>query len=184
MSDDDPVTQWITGLTTDDRHSAEKLWQRYCRRVAAIAKRILGSGSRGGADENDVAQSAFRSFFLRAKRGQFPQLEDRDDLWKLLATITIRKAIRRRQKNSRQPSAGEFLAEQIAAKDSHEMSVETQEEVARLVGLLDEKAQRVAGLLLEGRTTQEIADAIGASVATIERKRKLIRETWRRESAA
>lgn len=186
MTDDDPVTEWIAGLKAEDQAAAEKLWHRYCRRVAGIAKRILGTGLAGAADEHDVAQSAFRSFFLRASRGQFPQLEDREDLWKLLATITIRKAIKRRRKNARQKSThevGAYFAEELAAENSHELSVDMREEVTRLVGLLDEKTQQVAGLLLQGHTNQEIADQIGTSLATIERKRKLIRETWRREAA-
>jgi DNA-directed RNA polymerase specialized sigma24 family protein len=55
------------------------------------------------------------------------------------------------------------------------------DEVERLMGLLDEGSQRVVGCLLEGQTDKETAKACGVSVSTVERKRKLIRETWRRE---
>ena len=46
---------------------------------------------RRASDEEDVALSAFQSFYQGIARGRFPQLEDRDNLWRLLITITARK---------------------------------------------------------------------------------------------
>ena len=40
-----------------------------------------------------MALSAFDSFCRAAERGRFPQLNDRDDLWRLLVVIAERKAI-------------------------------------------------------------------------------------------
>ena len=48
---------------------------------------------RVAADEEDVALSAFDSFCRGAQRGRFPQLDDRDNLWRLLVVITSRKAV-------------------------------------------------------------------------------------------
>jgi DNA-directed RNA polymerase specialized sigma24 family protein len=132
----------------------------------------------------DVAQSAFRSFFLRARGASFPRLEDRRDLWNLLVTITIRKAIKQKRKEVRQPPAIEqvdFLKNHLARAPSHEFVVALRDEIQRLLCLLDKNSQRVVGQLLEGQTNEQIAAACGVSLATIERKRKLIRETWRRE---
>ena len=145
----------------------------------------MAAGPRGGADEEDVAQSAFRSFFIRARKGHFPQLNDRDDLWKLLVTITIRKAVKQKRKLARQPIAIEDVEEvnlQLAERPTPEFVVALQDEMQRLLGLLDATEQRVAGLILEGRTTEEIAAFCMLSRSTIERKRKLIRETWLRET--
>ena len=36
--------------------------------------------------------SAFESFRAGAEQGQFPDVGDREDLWRLLAVITVRKA--------------------------------------------------------------------------------------------
>ena len=44
-------------------------------------------------DEEDIAISAFRSFCDRAGKGQFPDLADRDHLWRVLFAITVRKAV-------------------------------------------------------------------------------------------
>ena len=53
-----------------------------------------------------MALSAFQSFCERAGRGQFPQLDDRDDLWRLLATITVRKALDTMRHQTRQKRGG------------------------------------------------------------------------------
>ena len=45
------------------------------------------------ADEEDVALSAFDSFFRSAEQGRFPRLSDRDDLWQILVLVTTRKAV-------------------------------------------------------------------------------------------
>ena len=45
--------------------------------------------------------SAFDSFCRRAERGQFPRLEDREDLWQVLFVLTVRKAIDHARHESR-----------------------------------------------------------------------------------
>ena len=184
MDSDDPITQWLADLQSDERAAAEKLWQRYWRRVAGMARKVLGARAGGGADEDDVAQSVFRTFFLRAQDGQFPQLEDRQDLWNLLVTITIRKAIKTKRRQLRQAPAVDnlhLIGEELSEPPGPDVAIILQDEINRLVGMLDETSQKVTGLLMEGYSNKDAADACGVSIATIERKRKLIRETWRRE---
>ena len=50
--------------------------------------------------------SAFHSLCDRVGRGQFPQLADRDDLWRLLVTITARKVISAVRHQTRQKRGG------------------------------------------------------------------------------
>ena len=182
MAEDDSVSRWLAGVKDGDGLAAEELWRAYWRRVAGMARRILARG-RGGSAE-DVAQSAFRSFFLRARDGRFPRLEDRHDLWNLLAIITVRKAIKHKRRQSRQPrdlAECDVVETQLSQDPSHEHVVAMREEVQRLMGLLDDTSRVIADRLLEGHTNLEAAEKCGVSVATIERKRRLIRETWRRE---
>jgi RNA polymerase sigma factor (sigma-70 family) len=182
MANDAPVSRWLAGVKQGDPLAAEQLWQAYWRRVAGMARKILARG-RGGNSE-DVAQSAFRSFFVRARDGRFPRLEDRHDLWNLLAVITVRKAIKHNRRQSQQPSATaeiELVESQLAREPSPEHVVAMRDEIQRLMGLLDDTSRVILRSLLAGRTNQEAADECQVSLATIERKRKLIRETWRRE---
>src|ERR1051326_5991770 len=92
MHTEGSITAWIGQLKAGRKDAAQPVWERYFQRLAGLACKKLGS-SRRATDEEDVALSAIHSFFLGAKKGRFPQLEDRDDLWKLLVTITERKAL-------------------------------------------------------------------------------------------
>ena len=86
------VTQMISLLKVGDREAAGQLWGRYFRKLVELARVRLRSMPRRAIDEEDVAVSVFDSFFRRAEQGQFPQLDDRDDLWQLLFVLTVRKA--------------------------------------------------------------------------------------------
>ena len=46
-----------------------------------------------GRRRGRVVQNAFHSFFRGVAAGRFPQLDDRDNLWRLLVVITARKAL-------------------------------------------------------------------------------------------
>ena len=95
MSDDDggSVTSWIVQLKQGNHDAAQKLWERDFEQLVRLARtRLIGSRRRvAEADEEDAALSAFESFCEGAARGQFPKLTDRDDLWRLLVVITLRK---------------------------------------------------------------------------------------------
>src|SRR5215213_5668002 len=92
MSADGSVSRWVTALKGGDAAAAQPLWERYHRQLVTLARRRLRSDRRS-ADEEDVVQSAFHSFFRGVARGRFPQLSDRDNLWRLLVVITARKAL-------------------------------------------------------------------------------------------
>ena len=89
------VTRMILDLRNDDpavRNAAARLiWERYFRDLLTLARKNLDKRIRLRTDEEDVTQSMFKSFCLRQQRGEF-DLAGRDELWRLLVTITIRKA--------------------------------------------------------------------------------------------
>ena len=100
------MSLWIDQLKAGDRAATEKLWGRYFQRLMGLARKRLEDRPRLGADAEDVALSAFDSFFRGAEAGRFPQLTDRDALWHLLVTITARKAQRLVRDQSRQKRGG------------------------------------------------------------------------------
>src|SRR5215831_12166142 len=93
MSSGGSVTRWVTALKGGDAAAAQALWERYHRRLVALAREKLRSARRRAADEEDVVQNAFHSFFRGVSQDRFPQLNDRDNLWRLLVVITARKAL-------------------------------------------------------------------------------------------
>ena len=192
------VTHWIRQLKGGDGAVATPIWQRYGRRLIGLARARLHGCPRRVADEEDVALSAFDSFCRGAMDGCFPRLSDRDDLWPLLARITIYKAIdlilyekRRRPRDGDlhgEGSAFPLLSSSLdvggfAQVEGRELPAEVvaaiQEECRRLMKLLDSKEQKIVQRKVEGYTHTEIADEFKCAVCTIERKVALIRKQWR-----
>src|SRR6516165_3804153 len=93
MASSHSVSHWIGQLRAGDQVAAQHLWEGYFRRLVGLARCKLQGLPRRAADEEDVALSAFASFCHGVECGRFPQLADRNDLWRLLVTITARKAI-------------------------------------------------------------------------------------------
>lgn len=178
------VSEWLAGLKTRDDRAVEQIWQRYYDQLVRLAQKNLGAlPHQEGAE--DVALSAFKSFCLRAQQGKFPQLQDRDDLWKLLITITLRKAWRQRKREAKHVlnAGADFLAEELAGEGpTPEMAAMVTDEFRRLFGLLnDPVVSAVVMMKLEGHTNQQVADIMEVSVATVERKLQLARKAWSAE---
>jgi DNA-directed RNA polymerase specialized sigma24 family protein len=190
---DGSVTRWISALKQGDQSAAQELWNAYFRRLVGLARARLRDVPRRIADEEDVALSAFDSFFRRAQAGRFPRLDDRNDLWQILVLITMRKAIDLRNYEAR-PSRGkgrvasltELTREGLAAmggdEPTPELAAQLVEEYRRLIERLgDPTLQDVATCKLEGYTDHEIAVRLGCVTRTIERKLALIRRIWANE---
>ena len=137
-----------------------------------------------------MALSAFGCFCRGAQQGRFPQLSDRDDLWQLLVTITVQKAIdhirhERRQKRgagavldeaalagTRDSGADEPGMEQILGREpTPEFAAQVAEECERLLHCLGEGSLRLIALKkMEGYSDEEIATQLGCARRTVVRK--------------
>src|SRR5262249_60097000 len=84
MPSEGSVTRVLGQLQAGDRAAVEQLWQRYFHRLVRLARSRLPGAVRRVVDGEDVALSAFASFCRCAEQGRFPQLLDRDGLWRLL----------------------------------------------------------------------------------------------------
>jgi DNA-directed RNA polymerase specialized sigma24 family protein len=195
------VSQWLRLLQSGDPAAAQPLWERYFHRLAGLARTKLEGRPRLGADEEDVALSAFASFCRGAEAGRFPQLADRDDLWRLLFTLTERKAqnlVRdeRRQKRGGGAVLGESALvragdsspaglEQVSGREpTPEFAAEVAEECRHLLDRLDDAELRaIAVWKMEGDSTPQIAARLGCALSTVERRLRLIRQIWESEEA-
>src|SRR5260370_36159205 len=88
MASDGSVTRWLKQLQVGDPVAVQQLWERYFPRVVGLARKKLQDAPQRMGDEEDVALRAFRSFWRNAGHGRFPQLRDRDGLWRLLLVLT------------------------------------------------------------------------------------------------
>ena len=198
---EDSVTRWIGDLKLGggSGEAARLLWERYFEQLARLAQSWLQSAARGVADGEDVALSAFDSFCRGTAEGRFPQLANRDELWRLLFTITARKAAnqRRRERQLKRgggrlvagvdldggAAKGDALA-QVAGTDlGPEYTAAVADEIRRLFTELPDESLRVVALLrMEGYSNEEIATALDSSLRSVERKVQLIRAAWERAS--
>ena len=195
MSESKNVSHWIDLVKDGDSAAADRIWRHYFQRLVHAVRGRLRGGDRAVTDEEDIALSVFDSFYDAAENGRFPDLSDRDDLWRLLLRMAARKVVDKRRRDQRQRRGGdvrvhsldpagdeERIIDAIGDEPSPEMALMMQETVERFfshlgVGPLGE----IAGAKLEGYSNAEIARRLGCSERTIERRLHLIREKCQQE---
>jgi DNA-directed RNA polymerase specialized sigma24 family protein len=157
----------------------QQLLGRYFQRLVQLARaRLKGAPGLAGNDE-DVALSEFKSLFLGAERDRFPQVADRDDLWRLLALMTVRKAIDLQRRHKRQEVPTLTVDEVLSREPPPELAAEMSDEYQRLLDRLgDTQLRAIALWKVEGYTNEEIAARLGCVVRSVERKLYHIRALW------
>jgi DNA-directed RNA polymerase specialized sigma24 family protein len=196
MAVDDSIRVWLERLQAGDEESARELWERYFPRLIQLARaRLRVLPRKAAADEEDVALSAFDSFCRRVRQGGFPDLRDRDGLWRVLMTVTARKAARLVRDQGRLKRGGGLVAGESALDagglnqvpgpaPSLALEAELSEQFVHLLdSLRDEDLKRIALWKLDGHTNAEIAGKLNCAPATVERRLALIRKTWERDEA-
>lgn len=203
MPDERSVTRWFRELEAGSNDAARELWQRYFRRLVGLARKQLGAAERRARDEEDVALSVFRCLCDGAARGQFAELADRHELWRLLAKMTGHKVIdHARFMNQVKRGGGRIRRGDVPGGDEDLRGTPVLDRVAdhsptpELLVILAEQHQRLMSLLepdglrqialwkLEGYTNEEIAARIGLTCRSVERKLRRIRRVWAREFEA
>jgi DNA-directed RNA polymerase specialized sigma24 family protein len=198
---DDEVTLWLGRLGQGDEAAAQAIWDRYYAGLVRLARQKLAGHPRPAAGEEDVAISAFRSFCHGVAEGRFPQLGDRNDLWRLLVTIAARKAAAEWKRHLAQRRGGGLVRgesafqrcdktpgpagiDQVLGREpTPELAAAVSEQLARLLTILDDDSLRqIAVAKLEGYTNQEIARRLDCALATVERRLGRIRKIWSRSA--
>lgn len=193
------ITHWIREYQNGNAAAAQPLWERYHCRLLGLARKALNGSTGRYSDEEDVVQNSFQSLFHGMVEGRFPRLDDRHDLWRLLVTLTARKAIDviRRENRGRNvlvtlPAASaitileaenaRFLERVVGDEPTPELAAQLFEEYEILLGRLNEPLlQKIAVWKLEGYTNGEIAEKIGCSRRTVIRKLDVIKLIWSEE---
>lgn len=199
MTAPDDLSNSLGELLDKAPQEAEAIWAEFFPRMLKLAKTKLGGMQLRTFDEEDVALSAMNSFFRGKNDGRFERLDSRDEMWRLLATITVRKVTAQRRKAmADKRGAGAIRGESIffnpANADSsmiaglgnfsdERLLPDTTEEILKncehlLEKLDDEKLRRTAIMRLEGFSNQEISDELGCSVARTKQRLQRIRELW------
>ncbi len=172
--------------------------QFYDRLVALVRKRIPTRARRIG-DEEDIALCALGTLFVRMEKGDFTDIETEDDIWRLLigiAKFKIAKHIEREMAQKR--GSGMTRGDSVWSDDSDnsgfdnvavEMDPQTHVEVVEYVQAIlqfidelnDPTLKSIAIWISRDKTHDWIAEQLGCSVKTVQRKLKLLKgkvQSW------
>jgi RNA polymerase sigma-70 factor (ECF subfamily) len=170
----DLFKRWREG----DARAGDELFARYAHRLIRLADQNLSRKVAGRLDGEDVVQSAFRTFFRRRAEGKFT-IDSSKELWRLLVTITLRKAWaqgRRHQAAPRDvgaeaPAGDALLAEALAHDPGPEEIATFLDQIEMLLRNGSSQHGTVLGLLLQDYTVAEIAEQLDVSRQTVYRVR-------------
>lgn len=195
MPNSNSLTIIFHKIQEGDDDAANQMFQQCFPRLLMYARKHLEGVPQKMADCEDVALSALNSFIKAARLERFPDFKDREDLWRLLFSITKRKAIDLRRYESRRKAGGEsaFLSagdekpgiQQIPADLSEEQfAALISESLEHNLVLLDPHLCQFAIAKLEGYSNLEISEKFGVALRTVERKLHRIRRIWMERNEA
>jgi RNA polymerase sigma-70 factor (ECF subfamily) len=178
---DDETIVLVDRLKAGDARAADELFSRYVDRLLELARGRLSAKLARRVDAEDIVQSAYRSFFVRAQQGEYA-LGASGELWRLLVAITINKV--RGQAEFHSAGKRSLGAEQSVRASPDlppvELAVVTREpspdEAALLVEMIeglmvdmDETQRRMLELRLQGYQIEEIAAEVQRSERGVRR---------------
>lgn len=177
------LARWRKG----DQLAADALFHRYVGRLTALAQKRLSDRLARRVDADDIAQSAFRSFFLHARDGAYT-LQENADMWRLLVAITLNKLRRQVERNTAGKRAMSheqhfdadgsvsLQPEAVAGDPTPEEALSVVEEVEKLMEGLTPIQCQMLELRLQGHTVDEIAEQVNRSERGVRRLLDKIKE--------
>jgi RNA polymerase sigma-70 factor (ECF subfamily) len=164
--------------------AARVVFDKYSHQLLRLAQQHLSRKVAVRADAEDVVQSAFRTFFRRGLTGAF-QIDSSEKLWRLLVTITLRKA----RSKARFHTAGvravtaeqpETEAAEISQAWSREPSPDDAtmlaEQIEALLKDLPQSYREVLDRRLQGEPVAQIAGEMQVSRQTVYRVLDLLQQ--------
>ena len=187
MSDNSNVVNVMDRLRTGDQQAASEVFHRFLRRLIGLARTRLDIDLQRKVSPEDIVQSAFMSFFRRQRDGEI-DIASWDNLWSLLAVITVHKCghqIRYYRADRRnaglEQSAFHFTEdsaagwEAIAQDPTPSHAVQLTESLRELMHSLDERECHILILSLQGCSAEEIGKEARCSQRTVRRVLEHIR---------
>jgi len=201
VSSEGSISRWIEEIKRGSPDAAEVIWEHFFPQLVQLAQGKLRGLPGRMADEEDVALSALDSFCRGAQRGRFPDLADRQGLWRLLFQITIHKVAELARHERRQirgggrvqgesaldgsgsAPGGHGLSQIAGDVVSPEFAAIMADQCRRLLQCLEPDLQSLALAKMEGYSNEELAQRTGRSLRTVERRLHLIRRKWEEQPA-
>lgn len=182
MSADEDSVKLIARWKEGDQAAAEAIFDRYVSRLTALVRKRIGARLQRRVDPEDVLQSAYRSFFRKSQQDEFEKLDDGDDMWRLLAAITINKLLSQcafhgaaKRSIAEEASVNGFATvlrvspDAIAREPAPDEAVAMIDELQNVMETLEELPRKVLELRLTGLDPKEIAAEVFRSPRSVRR---------------
>lgn len=184
---DDASVDLLRRFCSGDDSAADEIFERYLDRLIALTRSRMSRNLTRRVDADDVVQSVYRSFFVRAREGRF-QVERGGDLWRLMAAITINKlrkqverhTARKRDMNQEQDAvinhqSSAFTPEALTREPTPIEAMTMVEMLEQMMGGLSELHRRMFEMRLQGCSHKQIATETCRSERTVRRLLEKIR---------
>ncbi len=186
----DLVQRWRLG----DQDAARLIVENYLDQLVNLARRHLNHKLAGRVDPEDIVQSVFRTFFCRAREGQF-NFAEQDDMIKLLVRITMNKTLRqvaRHRAAKRDPGMeapqddeGDRLKELLDSAPTPDVTAAFLDQLEHLFNRIPPIARQILDLRQKGHTNDEICKLLGIrDDRTIRRILEHVKEMARNDGLA
>ena len=196
----DSVSQFISGLQRGDSVAATRIFERFFDRLVALARRKLEGAPKKQADEEDVVQVTLAEFFRKVQQpGAFSKLQDRNDLWQVIAMMVDRRATDLMRKERAQSRGGGRVSTEsiffqpgdslsgagidgVAGLDpTPELAEQWLNSLTEMLGGVEPRQREMVLMRLQGYGLDEIAVQLSVSQRTVERTFQALRTRYGQE---
>jgi RNA polymerase sigma-70 factor (ECF subfamily) len=191
MDKDRSVESFVRSLRAGDPGATKEVFDQYVDRLVAMARKRISLRLAGRIDPEDIVQSVFRTFFHRAKQGQF-EFNAEDDICRMLARITVHKTLRQvahhqagKRDAGRDAGSGDETQDLVVNLLSREPSPDEAtaliDQMEHFLSELNPESRKILELRMQGYSTLEISKQLNVTDRKIRRLMERIRALAERE---
>lgn len=184
------ISRCLHCLKAGDKTATDLLWHRFYPKLVRVANKKLVQNPDPAVGGEDIAQSSLRNVCQGVLDGRYPQLDNRDDFWKLLFVSMANRVCshfrkcgsQKRKALLRDPS--EVIDDELISQlNSQEAQAELADLIEYLLGKLDlqdpsGELRQIAMLYLDEHSASSIAKTLQRRKTNILHKIQWIRAIW------
>jgi RNA polymerase sigma-70 factor (ECF subfamily) len=191
MAKDRSVDSFVKSLRAGDPGATKEVFDQYVDRLVAMARKRISLRLASRIDPEDIVQSVFRTFFHRAKQGQF-KFNAEDDICRMLARITVHKTLRQvahhqagKRDAGRDAGSGDdsqdMVVNLLSREPSPDEATQLLDQMEHFLAQLRPEDRKILELRMQGYSTLEIAQQLNITDRKIRRLMERIREQAARD---
>lgn len=184
------ISRWLHCLKAGDKTATDLLWHRFYPKLVRVANKKLVRNPDPAVGGEDIAQSSLRNVCQGVLDGRYPQLDNRDDFWKLLFVSMANRVCSHFRKCSSQKryamlrDSSEAIDDELMSQlNSQEAQAELADLIEYLLGKLDlqdpsGELRQIALLYLDEHSASSIAKTLQRRKTNVLHKIQWIRAIW------